>query len=49
MLEHFLGNESAVWGADAIDVTAYATDVRGTWMGMWALDSEYTDIVAVLD
>jgi hypothetical protein len=48
-LEHFLGNKSAIWGADAIDLTAYATDIRGTWMRMWALDSEDADIIAVLD
>jgi glutathione synthase len=34
ILEHFLGNESVIWGADAIDLTAYATYIRGTWMGM---------------
>jgi glutathione synthase len=49
ILEHFLGNESVIWGADAIDLTAYATDIRGTWMGMWALDSEDADIAAALD
>ncbi|KAJ8586188.1 hypothetical protein M405DRAFT_864806 [Rhizopogon salebrosus TDB-379] len=49
ILEHFLGNKSAIWGADAIDLTAYATDIRGTWMRMWALDSEDADIIAVLD
>jgi hypothetical protein len=31
-----------------IDLTAYATDIPGTWMGMWALDSEDADIIAVL-
>jgi glutathione synthase len=40
---------SAIWGADTIDLTAYATDTRGTWMGMRALDPEDADIVAVLD
>ncbi|KAJ8581376.1 hypothetical protein M405DRAFT_868729 [Rhizopogon salebrosus TDB-379] len=49
ILEHFLGNKSAIWGADAIGLTAYATDIRGTWMRMWALDSEDADIIAVLD
>jgi hypothetical protein len=48
-LEHFLVSESAIWGADAIDLTAYATDICGTWMGMWVFDSEDADIVAVLD
>jgi hypothetical protein len=40
---------STIWGADTIDLTAYATDTRGTWMGMRALDSENADVVAVLD
>jgi hypothetical protein len=48
ILEHFLG-KSAIWGADALDLTVYATDIRGTWMRMWALDSEDADIIAVLD
>ncbi|KAJ8586237.1 hypothetical protein M405DRAFT_366981 [Rhizopogon salebrosus TDB-379] len=49
MLEHFMGNESAIWGVDAIDLTAYATDIRDAWMGMWALDSEDGDVIAPLD
>ncbi|KAJ8586519.1 hypothetical protein M405DRAFT_843823 [Rhizopogon salebrosus TDB-379] len=49
MFEHFMGNESAIWGADAIDLTAYATCIRGTRMGMWALDSEDGDVVTSLD
>jgi hypothetical protein len=49
MLEHFMGNESALWGADTIDLTAHATYIRGTWMGMWTLDSEDGDVVAPLD
>jgi glutathione synthase len=49
MFEHFMGNESAIWGADAIDLTAYATYIRGTRIGMWALDSEDGDVVAPLD
>ncbi|KAJ8586512.1 hypothetical protein M405DRAFT_864509 [Rhizopogon salebrosus TDB-379] len=49
MFEHFMGNESAIWGADGIDLTAYATYIRGTRMGMWALDCEDGDIVASLD
>jgi hypothetical protein len=44
-----MGNESAIWDADAIDFTAYATYLRDTCMGMWALDSEDGDVVAQLD
>ncbi|KAG2079703.1 glutathione synthase, partial [Suillus discolor] len=41
--------ERAKWGARALDLTAHAADIRATWMGMWALDSEDVDIVAALD
>jgi hypothetical protein len=43
-----MGNESAIWDADAIDFTAYATYLRDTCMGMWALDSEDGDVVVSL-
>ncbi|KAG1733003.1 glutathione synthase [Suillus paluster] len=49
VLERFLGNEGARWGTDAPDLSAHATDIRATWMSMWALDSEDADIVAALD
>ncbi|KAG2125780.1 glutathione synthase [Suillus clintonianus] len=49
VLERFLSNEGAKWGTHALDLTAHATDIRATWMGMWALDSNDTDIVAALD
>ncbi|KAG1794542.1 glutathione synthase [Suillus plorans] len=49
VLERFLSNEGAKWGARALDLTAHAADIRATWMGMWALDSEDVDIVAALD
>ncbi|KAG1777324.1 glutathione synthase [Suillus placidus] len=49
VLERFLSNEGAKWGAQALDLTAHAADIRATWMGMWALDSEDADIVAALD
>jgi hypothetical protein len=32
MLEHFMGNESAIWGADAIDFTPYVTYIRGKYL-----------------
>ncbi|KAG0698823.1 glutathione synthase [Suillus ampliporus] len=40
VLERFLGNEEGRWGKGAVDLTGYAEDIRSTWMGMWALDSE---------
>lgn len=49
VLEHFLGNEDTKWGAGALDLTKYASDIRDTWMGMWALDSEDADIATALD
>ncbi|KAG1899476.1 glutathione synthase [Suillus fuscotomentosus] len=49
ILERFLSNEGAKWGARALDLTAHAADIRATWMGMWALDSEDVDIAAALD
>ncbi|KAG2366242.1 glutathione synthase [Suillus spraguei] len=49
VLERFLSNEGAKWGTRALDLTAYAADIRATWMGMWALDSEDADIAAALD
>ncbi|KAG1815416.1 glutathione synthase [Suillus variegatus] len=49
VLERFLSNEGAKWGARALDLTAHAADIRATWMGMWALDSEDVDIAAALD
>jgi len=49
VLEHFLGNEGARWGTGAPDLTMYAPDIRNTWMGMWALDSEDADIVTAID
>ncbi|KAG1858780.1 glutathione synthase [Suillus subalutaceus] len=49
VLERFLSNECAKWGTRALDLTAHAADIRATWMGMWALDSEDADIAAALD
>ncbi|KAG1885394.1 glutathione synthase [Suillus subluteus] len=49
VLERFLSNEGAKWGTRALDLTAHAADIRATWMGMWALDSEDADIAAALD
>ncbi|KAG1884076.1 glutathione synthase [Suillus subluteus] len=49
VLERFLSNEGATWGTHALDLTAHAADIRATWMGMWALDSEDADIAAALD
>ncbi|KAG1739534.1 glutathione synthase [Suillus lakei] len=49
VLERFLSNESRKWGIRALDLTAHATNIRATWMGMWALDSEDVDVVAALD
>ncbi|KAG1836543.1 glutathione synthase [Suillus subalutaceus] len=49
VLERFLSNEGATWGTHALDLTAHAADIRATWMGMWALDSEDVDIAAALD
>ncbi|KAG1727093.1 uncharacterized protein EDB91DRAFT_1135652 [Suillus paluster] len=48
VLERFLSNEGSRWGTSALDLTTHAADIRSTWMGMWALDSEDADIVAAL-
>jgi glutathione synthase len=47
VLEGFLGNESARWGAHRSHCTQQTSVIPGGWI--WALDSEDANLVAAID